>query len=410
MVRSPEHSPTIALVYDHVTTAYGGAEVVLDALHQLYPDAPLYTTVADTTVAAWAQGWQIQTSFLQKMPSSVRRRHQWQAFVAPIAVESLDLSAFDIIISVTAGAAKGVISHPNQLHISYVLTPTRYLYDDTLDTHTVLRLPLVHWLAKKTMQYLRWWDQAAAGRPDHLIAISKLVARRIKEQYQQKTTSVIYPPFRPRGSAAPPESTIPASFRQQYDLIISRLVWYKRVDIAISAARITKKRLIIVGSGSSQRRLIALADSAGLVKKPNESLTTFFSRAETCGATILFCGSLSDESTTTLLAHSRSLLMLGVEDFGMTALEALSLGKPVIIDQESGVAELLKKIPGCQLLTQPTAETVAAALNRLDTSSYSSALLKRTARWYSDSVFRQTFAAAVEQLWQHHKGAYEHTT
>lgn len=403
--------PRIALVYDQVTTGFGGAEVVLEQLHKLYPEAPLFTTAADTQTAHWANGWNLQTSFLQKLPRFIRRRHQWHALVAPIAVESLDVSNFDIIISVSAGAAKGVLTQPNQLHICYLLTPTRYLYDpETVSGHRVLRLPIIGWVGRKLLGYLRWWDQAAAQRPDHLLAISKLVARRTNEHYSRVVQSVVYPPFRSR-IIAEKARLEPQTLDKlgPFDIVISRLVWYKRVDLAVAAALHNQSRLILIGEGAVLGNLITLAGAAGVVRNQNETLAAFLNRAAEKKALILFCGTLSDEQSSELLSRSRSLLMLGVEDFGMTPLEALAFGKPVVIDAESGVAELLEKIPGCILLDQPTTTTVAVALTSLDRLTVSPALLKRTAHWYSDTVFAQTFAKTVASLWHQHRKAYERT-
>lgn len=409
-MRKPLAAPAIALVYDQVTTGYGGAEVVLEQLHLLYPTAPLFTTVADTSVAEWAKGWQIRTSFLQTLPSFLRRRHQWQAVLAPIAIETLDLTAFDIIISVTAGAAKGIITRPDQLHVCYLLTPTRYLYEDEVfAAHKVLRLPGIHWLAQRLLSYLRWWDIAAAQRPDRLIAISRLVAARTKKYYHKSVDAIIYPPFRqrtlPQSAASAAESITNLPY-MKYDLIISRLVWYKRVDLAIAAALQTQRCLVIVGDGASLTGLLKLSGAVAVLKSANESLPAFFRRARLDKKKILFCRSLNDTETSLLLAHCRSLLMLGQEDFGMTALEAMSFGKPVIIDASSGVAEVLANKKQAVLLPKLTVAAVVDALAKLDTTTISPALLKRTALRYSDSVFRLSFAARITKMWQQQKADY----
>ena len=423
MSRSTLKNPRIALVYDHVTTAFGGAEVVLDQLHQLYPSAPLFTTVADVQRAPWARGWKIHTTFLQKLPSFLARRHQWHALIAPIAIESLDVSTFDIIISVTAGAAKGIITRPDQLHICYLLTPTRYLYDDAVFvSHSWLRLPVVRWLATQCFRYLRWWDMAAAHRPDRLIVISKLVGRRTEQTYGCKPDLVLYPPFRPdppdtnqslttqNSQPAQNSRSTPASQgtkqdqfpeeTQPFDLIISRLVWYKRVELAVATALSAQTRLVIVGDGALFHTLVAQADSKGLSKHSTETVRSFIARAQKTDAIILFCGSVSDEETALLKQNCRSLLMLGIEDFGMTALEALAHGKPVVIDQSSGVAELLQDQKHGFLLQNPDEASLHQAFTALQTHHFSPALLKRTALRYSDSVFRQSFASTVQRMWQ----------
>lgn len=402
-----KRTPSIALVYDHVTTRYGGAEVVLEQLHQLYPDAPLFTTVADTASATWAKDWQIRTSFLQHLPRFIRRRHQWQALIAPIAAESLDVTQYDIVISVSAGSAKGVITHPQQLHVCYLLTPTRYLYDDQLyRLHPNLMLPGVHWIVEQIRRYLRWWDVTAAHRPDHLVPISQLVSQRIKKYYVRDANTVIYPPFRSR--SADTHALDPLRFRQTFDLIISRLVWYKNIEVAIAAALENRTVLVIVGTGPFAKRLQQLAGKGGLIKPTTESLTTFMQRATQLQSSILFCGALSDSETQQLLQNCRSLLMLGQEDFGMTTLEALMMGKPVVVNATSGVAELLTHRKHGLVLPSISIKAVTGALQELDSISFSAALLKQTALRYSDTVFRQSFATTLNQMWQQ-KEDYERT-
>ena len=392
----------IALVYDYVTTRYGGAEVVLEELHRCYPDAPLFTTVADTSRATWAAGWQIVTSFLQRLPRPFARRHQWQALFSPIATETLDVSDFDVIISVSAGTAKGVITRPDQFHLCYVLAPTRYLYE----TNEFKSRWLVSLLLKLPLRYLRWWDTVASARPDAMIAISQLVAEQVKTHYHRTVEACIYPPFRPRILPSPTTNK-QLEAQAPFDLVISRLVWYKKVEIAIAGALANQTTLYIVGSGSYVKTLKQRAGIVGIVRRSNESINNFTIRATQQHAKILFFGSLPDPETTTLLSEARSLLMIGQEDFGMTALEALSLGKPVIINASSGVAELLKDKTHGLLLPEVTVQSVTRALRQLDTLQFRPTLLKQTALRYSDTVFRQQFMSTVQTLWQQYKERYD---
>lgn len=397
---TPNHQrPTIALVYDHLTTQFGGAEVVLEQLHQLYPNAPLYSTVADTSKAVWANGWQIQTTFLQRLPDFIRSRHRWHALVAPLAIELLDLAAYDIVISISAGVAKGVLARPEQLHVCYLLSPTRHLFDELIfEAYPILKIPGVHWLVQHMRGYLRWWDVAAAQRPDKLISLSKLISGRVSACYQRSVDACLYPPFRQR------LRTQSGSFKTQlsepYDLIISRLVWYKRVEVAVAAALQTRRKLAVIGTGPAANQLHRLAGTDGVVRHEHESLEEFLARANKTQAVVVFFGVLPDADTDWLLQHCRSLLMLGKEDFGMTALEALAAGKPVIIDGASGVAEVLTDRQHGRLLPLISVETVVAALSELDQFALSPALLKQTALRYSDTVFRQQFAALINRMWR----------
>src|SRR5258708_2622600 len=169
-------SPKVALVYDRVNTHYGGAENVLLALHQIYPSAPLYTSVYNPQTATWAKVFDVRTSFLQKFPFA-KKFHRLYVALMPLAFESFDLSEFDIVISISSAEAKGVLTKPNQLHVCYLLTPTRYLWSHAEEYQK-------DWLTGPIraliFNYLRWWDQSAALRPDIFIPISQLVAERCR--------------------------------------------------------------------------------------------------------------------------------------------------------------------------------------------------------------------------------------
>src|SRR3989338_8390229 len=184
----------VALVYDRVNK-WGGAERVLLALHELFPDAPLYTSVYDRKKASWADvfdpsagsGQGIKTSFLQKIPFSTR--HELFAALMPLAFESFSFDEYDLVISVTSEAAKGIITKPKTMHICYCLTPTRYLWSGYND---YFKNPYFRFISKPLVSYLRFWDKIAAQRPDAYIAISKEVQGRIKKYYGREST-VIYP-------------------------------------------------------------------------------------------------------------------------------------------------------------------------------------------------------------------------
>ncbi|PIR61470.1 MAG: glycosyltransferase family 4 protein, partial [Candidatus Pacebacteria bacterium CG10_big_fil_rev_8_21_14_0_10_44_11] len=179
----------IAIIYDHLTTQFGGAELVLQTLVELFPQAPIYTSVFQPSAASWIDPKKVRTSFLQKLPW-LKFKHQLMVILHPLAFESFDLTQFELIISVTAGAAKGVLTNPNQLHLCYQLTPPRYLYGQTqqitkyFESFWLLRFPLTKMIIRPITNYLQRWDQVAVHRPDKTIAISKLVAKRIKQNYQ----------------------------------------------------------------------------------------------------------------------------------------------------------------------------------------------------------------------------------
>ncbi|HKY73864.1 MAG TPA: glycosyltransferase, partial [Patescibacteria group bacterium] len=291
--------PRIALVYDRVNK-YGGAERVLQFLHTLFPDAPLYTAIYDPKGAPWADGWNVIPSFLQRIPF-LRRHHELLGMFMPIVFESFDFSMFDIVISVTSEAAKGIITKPETKHICYLLTPTRYLWvkpkEYERDYYGGWKMVLLPF-HRLFLAYLQWWDRVAAFRPDSIVPISEVVRKRCEVIYKRKTEPVIYPPidlalFSMKVGVTPP-------FNSFY-LCVTRLVPYKRVDLAIRACKKTGKNLVIIGVGSDEDRLRDIAGKA---------------------VNIFFAGHLTDEELVGYYQQCTGLLFPGEEDFGLTAIEA----------------------------------------------------------------------------------------
>src|SRR3990167_6737087 len=215
----------VAIVYDRVNK-WGGAERVLLVLHELFPSAPLYTSVYDPVKAPWAKVFpKIVTSFLQKVPGA-KASHEYFALLMPLAFEQFDFSPFDLAISVTSEAAKGIITKPGTIHICYCLTPTRYLWSGY---ELYFENRLFRSLTAQMVKYLRAWDKVAAQRPDRIVAISKEVQKRIKKYYNLES-KIIYPPVSVKyNSLANP------NLPKRFYLLVSRLVPYKRVDFAIKA-------------------------------------------------------------------------------------------------------------------------------------------------------------------------------
>jgi glycosyltransferase involved in cell wall biosynthesis len=371
-------TPKIALVYDRVNTPYGGAENVLLALHEVFPEAPLYTSVYSAARAPWARAFTIHTSFLQHIPfaSSFHR-----AFVPlmPLAFESLDLSEYDIVISVTSAEAKGVLTKPHQLHICYLLTPTRYLWSHAEEYEK-------HWLTGefRTMvfDYLRWWDGAAALRPDLFIPISRLVADRCREFYHRPTAPVIYPTVGevPQNHQA----TLPTSIPKHFYLIVSRLVSYKRIDLAIKTCQKLHKNLVIIGQGPDLDRLQETA-------KGGQSLEN--------AAQILFLHAVQPDQLAAYYQRCVAFLAPAEEDFGMTVIEAQRVGKPVIVYQKSGGAEVVKEgVAGIHFAAQ-TQSDLSEAIHILESRTWDPGTITKNAVQYSQSRFQDAIKKAVEDAW-----------
>lgn len=306
----------IALVYDRVNK-WGGAERVLLALRELFPHAPLFTSVYHKKKAPWAKNFIVKPTFLQRFPM-ITTSHEKYPFLMPIAFESFSFEKYDIVISVTSEAAKGIVTSSKTLHVCYCLTPTRYLWSGYKEyfSHTFFRF-----LAFPFAYYLRIWDQIAAQRPDAIIAISEEVKRRIKKYYKRDAV-VVYPPLTFGGDTFDDVTTEEKAWKDKeksgYFLIVSRLVAYKKIHIAIEACNTLKMPLIIIGSGSEKKKLQQIA-----------------------GGTITFISNLTDDELVRYYKGCRALLFPGSEDFGLTILEAQSFGKPVIAYRGGGALETI---------------------------------------------------------------------
>ncbi|MFI5265491.1 MAG: glycosyltransferase family 4 protein, partial [Candidatus Levyibacteriota bacterium] len=232
----------IALVYDRINK-WGGAERILLLLHEMFPDAPIFTSVYDPFAAPWAKDLDIRASFLERIPYA-RRHHEFFALLMPMAFESFDFNEYDTVISLTSEAAKGIITKPETLHVCLNLTPTRYLWSEY---KTYFPDKLARFLLSPLIFYLQSWDNVAASRPDVYVSISETVKARIKKYYS-RDSEVIYPPLFLKKTV----NREPPTENPNYFLVVSRLSRFtphKRVELAIQAANRLKLPLKVVGDG-----------------------------------------------------------------------------------------------------------------------------------------------------------------
>lgn len=325
----------IALVYDRINK-WGGAERVLLALHELFPRAPLYTSVYNPELAPWAEVFTIRTSFLQKFPAA-SSHHEMLATLMPIAFESFSFDEYDVVISVTSEAAKGILTKPHTKHVCICLTPTRYLWSgyDTYFSHKTFR----H-ISKPVVSYLRKWDKMAAKNPDAIISISREVQKRVKEYYGRNSI-VIYPPLTLESRVTSHESRIMGR-KEGFFLVVSRLVPYKRIDLAVKACTALGLPLVIIGKGSEEAYLRSIA-----------------------GSTIEFYNNLTDEELTTYYKNCSALLFPGIEDFGLTIIEAQQFGKPVIAYRAGGALETVIEGKTGEFFDKQTEQSLSQTLQRL---------------------------------------------
>lgn len=356
----------IAIVYDRVNK-WGGAERVLLALHKIFPDAPLFTSVYDKKTASWANVFEIKTSFLQKLPNA-RSKHEFFAPVMPIAFESLDFDGYDLVISITSEYAKGIITKPGTKHICYCLTPTRYLWSgyDEYFANDWLRL-----VASPFVAYLKSWDKMAASRPDLIIAISNEVRKRIKKYYDRDAI-VIYPPL-----TIDKKGTSPTT-KGDYFLLVSRLsklTPYKKVELAIDAFNRLGYKLKIVGSG---RDVGYFKDKA----KNN----------------IEFLGNISDSDLEKVYSKGKALIFPGEEDFGLAIAESQYFGTPVIAYKKGGALEIVREGVTGEFFEKQSVDSLVAKLEKFDYTRYNSQELIRNSEKFSFESFKAKLLREIEKV------------
>ncbi len=359
----------VALVYDKVNK-WGGAERVLLALHKLFPKAPLFTSVYHPPTAKWADVFAIKTSFLQKIPFAPVNNELFPLFM-PVAFESFSFDGYDLVISVTSEAAKGIITKPGTLHICYCLTPTRYLWSghETYFANKSFKL-----LSKPAIERLRKWDKIAAHRPDVMVAISEEVRGRIKKYYGRESV-VIYPPVSLASSGKQPPSR---KKKNDYFLIVSRLskfTRYKRIDLAIEACNELQVPLKIVGTGSWEKELKAMA-----------------------GPTIEFLGNLTDEVLVEYYRQCNALIFPGVEDFGLTIVEAQKWGKPVIAFRGGGALETIQEGKTGYFFDEQTKDSLIAALQQFPRFTFDQKTVVKQAEKFSVAKFNTNILSLVKRL------------
>lgn len=369
----------IALVYDRVNK-WGGAERVLLALHKIFPKAPLFTSVYDEENAKWAKVFpEIRTSFLQKLPF-IKSHHEFFPYLMPLAFESFNFEDFEIVISVTSEYAKAIITKPGTLHICYCLTPTRYLWSEKdLYIRSIgqgVVAEMVKFFARPILHSLRMFDQVAAARPDYYLSISTTVAKRVKKYYRLDSR-VIFPPvdtkfFKPKTIKA--KSNNPGD---KYFLIVSRLVPYKRIDLAIETFNKLGWKLKIIGVGSDENRLKGIARD-----------------------NIEFLGKLTDKMLLGYYQNCEALIFCSEEDFGLTSLEVQASGKPVIAYKNGGVTETIVEGKTGVLFTELNTVSLVEALTSFGKLRFLTGDCVDNAVKYNFGVFEEQFKQTVEHLWK----------
>lgn len=362
----------VALIHDHLTQS-GGAERVLAALQAMWPEAPTYTLVYDKERMSEEFGHRdIRTSFLQRLPGGPKAA-RWYLPLMPTATESYDLSAFDVVISSSSAFAKGVITGPDAVHLCYCHTPTRYLWSDTLSYLEELRAPGIVKVALPTiLTRLRIWDRLAADRVDHFIANSVTVQERIKKYYRRES-AVIHPPVDTNLLTISNEP-------KNYYLIGGRLVSYKRYDIVIDAFTKIGVPLKVFGSGPAEADLRARA-----------------------GSNVQFLGRVSNDERARLFGDAIAFLHPQEEDFGITPVESMAAGRPVIAWRRGGALEtVIDGVTGV-FFDEQSWEEVADTVLHFNEKQFDPQKIQAHAQQYSVERFRTALRAEVDRRVAEHR-------
>ena len=394
--------PKICLVYDRVTTKHGGAEYLLQQLLSLFSEAPLFTALYDQTQTPWVQPKRVRASILNRW----RIIKKWSEIctpLLPLAFEALDVSGYDIVISISSAEAKGVLTKPSQIHLNYLFSPPKYLEQKSsayLRTYKVLKLPGMLTLAQAPLKYLRWWDQAAAARPDYIIPITTTMCKQLRGSYTKNLLPSIYPPIAIPSLPALKNTAIPTT--QPYFLSLSRLVWYKRIDLVIAAALERQVILLVGGEGVMKHQLIKQANQAAGVRRNHETIAHCIEAARTQGKTIVFLGAVSDQEKTSLLIHAQATVQLGKEDFGLVAIESLAHGTPAIVFSQSGAAEIIRDQYDGFVLSEQSIPALSRAFTNIQTHIFSRSSLRKRAQIVAAQQFKKAMKTIVYDVWKSH--------
>lgn len=360
----------IALAHDFLLT-WGGAERTFKVLAGAYPDAPIYTLLADRDfVEKHFPGREIRTSFLQKFPGWIRRQYRFLLPLYPVAVEAIDLRDFDLVISSSGAWMKGLVTRLHTRHIAYLHSPMRYVWDAQerylkeigREKSLLLRIFL---------SYLRVWDRQSAERPDVLIVNSTFTERRVEKYYRREST-VVFPP----AAVLHEESAATVEDKKEIFLIVARLTRSKRVGTVIEAFNRLELPLLVVGTGPEERNLHELA-----------------------GRTIRFAGAISDEELARMYARARAIIQPSEEDFGMVVAEAFSFGVPAIALASGAANGLIEPGITGELYTGGTPEMVADGVRRFleREQMYQPEIIRGHAVQYGSTRFLDGLRLVVEQ-------------
>lgn len=362
-----------ALVVDWLTEGFGGGERVIKAVHDLFPHAPIYTSQYRPDKTSWLGEADVRVGWLNRLPTSLRR---FVPFLRQFYFSRLDLSDYDLVISITGAEAKGVKTRPGTLHVSYMHAPTQYywtLYDDYMkDPGFGWLNPLARLILSIMLGPLRRADYRAAQRPDVVVANSSYIQQEIKKHYRRDSV-VVWPNVSVEAIQQIPAS--PAVRREGF-IIYGRQVSWKRMDLAIAAAVRSGEKLKVIGDGPEHQRLLNLA--AG-----NPSVE-FLPRYD------------GIEDIIGLIRASKAFLFTSIEPFGIAPVEALAAGTPVIALKKGGALDFIKEKVNGVFFEEQTVESLVAAINRFNALEFNDSVVAKSAQAFSEAVFARRLKQVID--------------
>jgi glycosyltransferase involved in cell wall biosynthesis len=356
----------IAVVHDYFTQM-GGAEKVAAEMYAMLDEASLFTTVAlPQCMPPLVQNIPVHTSWMQKLPL-IEKYYRLYFMLYPMGVSSLDLSGYDLVLSSSSGYAKGVQTDRDAMHVCYCHTPTRWVWNYDNYSKRESFSSLQRTVLSQLIKVLKHWDKDAARQPDHFVANSQVVADRIKAAYG-RSAEVIHPPIDIDRFRASDE-------QEDYYVVLSRLVPYKRIDLAVKACTQLGKKLLVIGDGTNRRELERLA-----------------------GSTIKFLGRASDETVEYHVSRCKALLFPGEEDFGMAPLEVASAGRPTIAYRAGGAQETVVENVTGLFFDQQTSASLEDAILRFERQDWSPVELRRHSENFRVEVFQEKFSSFLNRI------------
>jgi len=363
----------IALIHDYLTQL-GGAEKVLKCLAELYPEAPIYTLIYDKkAMGDEFASRDIRFSFLNSwiFPKRFYRYFSW---LMPLATEQFNLSGYDLVISSSAGYAKGVIIHPSTLHICYLHSPIRYAWDPSFSENGGFNiLKRIKIFSDILIHYIRIWDRQASSRVDYFIANSNFIAQKIKKYYQ-RDAKVIYPP-------------VDTNFFNQnaklnndkYFLVVSRFLPYKKIDLVIEAFKKNGLNLKIVGDGPQKKYL----------KKISRGFKNIY-----------FEGGVDKEMLRELYQNAQALIFSQVEDFGIVAAESIACGTPVLAYKKGGALEIVEENVSGIFFNEQTPESINECVEKFSHIIFDKEKIRKSALKFSEDNFLKNIKNFVEKTYE----------